>query len=263
MNRFTSLLVLFAILGYSCKKDEPECHDPKNPNCDNYDPCLSKSPANADFTISEVHQIVTAKPEEVDTLIEVDTAYRFHFVEFTPVQESYDSLKWIVGAETLRTHTVRRKSFPPNQNVSIKLFVYKKPNKECFPNASHVDSVVKTFYSASEQVFHEKKYRGIRQSNPNNTVTLYMTRTKMLVGIHPYCEFEPNAVGSFGYKYFFLTSARVSTGDDNCHGLQAYGYAEGDSVFVDFSYIPPDSGKYIHDYFRGRVVKEQITIIPY
>ncbi|MDR9399693.1 MAG: hypothetical protein RI562_11580, partial [Salibacter sp.] len=196
-----------------------------------------------------------AKPEKVDTLIEVDTAYRHHFVEFTPVQESYDSLKWIVGAETLRTHTVRRKGFPPNQNVSIKLYVYKKPNKTCFPNAPQVDSVINTFYSASERVYQEKKYRGIRQSNPNDTVTFYMTSNKTWVGIHPYCEFVPSAIDSYGYKYFFFTSARVSTGDHNCHGLQAYGYAEGDSVFVDFSYIPPDIGEYVHDYFKGVAVE--------
>jgi hypothetical protein len=254
MKRFT-FVFLYCFLTISCTKDFPDCYDPKRSGCVNFNPCLFISKANADFTISEVHEIVTPKPEKVDTLIEVDTAYRHDFIEFTPVQESYDSLKWIVGAETLRTRTVRRKGFPPNQNVSIKLYVYKKPNGECFPNASHVDSVVKTFYSASERPYSEKKYKGFRESNPNDTVTFYMTSNKSWIGIHPYCEFRPTGITSYGYNYFFFTDARESAGDRNCHGLQAYGYAEGDSVYVDFSYIPPDSGKYVHDYFKGRVVK--------
>ncbi|MDR9399242.1 MAG: hypothetical protein RI562_09275 [Salibacter sp.] len=102
MKWFT-FVFLYCFLTISCTKDFPDCYDPKKSGCVNFNPCLLISKANADFTISEVHEIVTPKPEKVDTLIEVDTAYRHDFIEFTPVQESYDSLNWIVGAETLRT----------------------------------------------------------------------------------------------------------------------------------------------------------------
>ena len=54
VNTFLLLLCFLglAIIWQSCKKDcKKKCQDASNPDCENYDPCYSIKPANADFGI--------------------------------------------------------------------------------------------------------------------------------------------------------------------------------------------------------------------
>lgn len=89
------LLTLLAGLS-SCRK---KCHDPKNPECKNYDPCYGKSRINAKFKVRPGDNGFPP-PEDWCDLIPCDTfdasSVRFDVPDNNPANSTYT---WQIGSE--------------------------------------------------------------------------------------------------------------------------------------------------------------------
>lgn len=162
------VLITLVLLGtQSCKK---ECHDPSNPDCENYDQCFGKEKTNADFTISEV---VGGRA------FETDEVWRNSYVQFTAKQD-FDSYQWVIGThkDTFYTKSCGLSGFPEGQTIQVRLVGKRKPNTDCFAGDDGIDTVYKTFkVTASDsllQIYGE--YDGYYSNDPNHKVTVKVWR---------------------------------------------------------------------------------------
>ncbi|MDL5051924.1 hypothetical protein QQ054_38620 [Oscillatoria amoena NRMC-F 0135] len=144
------LLPLMMLLGLTltlqnCKPEKDECHDPANPECENYDPCYGKKPVTAEIILSqraapssggELGKLYLDEGGDVFPRVQI----RFH----CPLEGA--KYKWTLGAETITEQTFERNFFTVPYGVyTVKLIVEKAPNTNCYPSDDGFDTVVKTF----------------------------------------------------------------------------------------------------------------------
>lgn len=128
-----SVLSLFMV--FSCKKDQPEMKEAK-------DPCDCASEVSADFEIWEGSSQV---PNPRQTL--TDTVYKDKTVEFRALEEDAE-YTWYIGTD-IESGQITWKYFPDQwagSTIPITLVVKKEPNKTCFPDDDGYDSITKTFH---------------------------------------------------------------------------------------------------------------------
>ncbi len=167
----TCLMASCVLFFNACKK---KCCDPKNPDCENYDPCLNITEANADFTIGEYLGDI----RYTDTMFtEADTVYGHNSICFVPKHQN-DSFIWILGAETIRSKTLCRSYFPADRDYSVTLITQK--NSQCLIGKKQRDTVTKRFHSKALRKLssHDTIYprlspfwgtwRGSNTDNPND-----------------------------------------------------------------------------------------------
>ncbi|MCC7331369.1 MAG: hypothetical protein IT232_02065 [Flavobacteriales bacterium] len=121
----------------SCKED---CNDPTNPDCKNYDPCLGKEPANADFGIYEV---IGEGYRFEHILDETDTILSRNGVVFKP-KKDYDKVTWILGAETISTTELYRDRFP-NGWINVTM-IAEMNSHPCLKQEQLRDTLTKRFF---------------------------------------------------------------------------------------------------------------------
>ncbi len=162
-----SLICITLLSTQSCKK---ECHDPTNPDCENYDPCFGKEKTNADFTISEV---VGGRA------FETDEVWRNSYVQFTAKQE-FDSYQWVIGTheDTFYTKSCGLSGFPEGATIKVRLVGKRQPYTGCFSGDDGIDTVYKTFkVTASDSVRPiYGEYEGYFSNYPNHKVTVNVWR---------------------------------------------------------------------------------------
>lgn len=171
------LLVFMAfslmVLASACKK---ECHDPSNPDCENYNPCHGKEKTNADFTVSELVSGVTNETDEV---------FRMTYVQFE-AKQNFDSYEWVIGnhPDTFRTKKCGLQSFPEGETITVRFIGKKQPNKSCFPNDDGIDTVIKKFKvtKADSLMPILGEYEGYYDAYPNQKVTVKVFRKFVLDG---------------------------------------------------------------------------------
>ncbi|MFT6801612.1 MAG: hypothetical protein ACJA2N_000790 [Salibacteraceae bacterium] len=239
----------------SCKKDETPCCDKNNPECPNYDPCYNKTIANAEFTIGEVGVIQYGFPSEYkDSIIFTDTVVKSNMVEFAVKQLDYDSLKWFIGSEILTTPTVRRRGFPSQRNVSVKLVVWKTVDSLCFPDSPSSDTLIRTFYSADQSVWRDNRYKGVHQSAPNDSVFVSFAPNEQLK-IPAFCNERVDGTHFLGYNYYIITTSYYNRDCNNGHALRLIGFAQGNTFTADYQYstgpFGGTEGPYVTDHFEG------------
>ena len=140
-------LLLFLIISIgilvslgSCKKEK--CHDPSNPDCDNYDPCYGQDPIETEIELS---QRVALTGKFQDFYFETDSIYpqtqiRFH----CPLDGA--KYTWTLGAETITSQTFERTFFTaPFGEYTVKLVAEKQPNKQCYPDDNGIDTIIRKF----------------------------------------------------------------------------------------------------------------------
>lgn len=139
------LLLLIISLGMavslgSCKKEK--CHDPSNPDCDNYDPCYGQVPVETEIELS---QRVALTGIYEDLYLEADNIFPQTRIKFhCPLNGA--KYTWTLGAETITTQTFERTFFTaPFGDYTVMLVVEKQPNKQCYPNDDGVDTIIKKF----------------------------------------------------------------------------------------------------------------------
>jgi hypothetical protein len=125
-----------------CKK---KCNDVTNPDCENYDACWDKK-INADFTISEYHVSSFDNFKEVWTS-ESDTVLAVNLTEFKLKTKNYDSVKFYLGSEIIKSKSFVRKYFPYNESISVTCVVYFSSFNDCNLLDNGIDSVTKEFYT--------------------------------------------------------------------------------------------------------------------
>lgn len=147
MRLLLPLLMLcgLALTLQNCKPEKDECHDPANPECENYDPCYGKKPVTAEIILSqraapssggELGKLYLDEGGDVFPRIQI----RFH----CPLEGA--KYTWTLGAETITEQTFERNFFTVPYGVyTVKLIVEKAPNTNCYPGDDGFDTVVKTF----------------------------------------------------------------------------------------------------------------------
>lgn len=146
MTTITTLLLASVGGMQSCRKKK--CHDPQNPDCENYDPCWGKKATSAEFEIgSYVGQSSIIINGNTDTTI-VDTIFSYNFsVRFTAKEEKALKYTWLLGSEIINSRSFYRSFYTfPEGKFNVTLIVDKEPHKACFPNDDGKDTIKKTFY---------------------------------------------------------------------------------------------------------------------
>lgn len=232
----TSLL----ILAQSCKK---ECHDPANPDCDNYDPCFGKEKPNADFTIYEV---VGGKPFETDEIWHINKVRCI-------AKQDFDSYEWVVGdhVDTFRTKSFELGGFPEGKTFNVRLIGKRQPNTNCFAGDDGIDTVYKTFKVTAHDSLLPiyGVYEGAYSSYPDKKITStigYLTMPDSptwkvwdyYITNIPVEGTRISMITSLGATAFYLSG--VGVGDGPVSGYRMIGYI----------YLSPDKktlkGEYSH-----------------
>ena len=182
--KFSFLFFTFFIFSnYSCKKD---CKDPKNPECENYDPCYGINNTSAYFIVEETlgeHWI------EGDTIIGIGNITS---VRFRALQDA-DSFIWTIGSETIHQKSFIRADFPLDTYIPVTLVVFNKnSNKFCHPDDNGIDTFKRIIYTWPSQFTYDQinkkyvvinrlpiqgEYLGYFESNPNKEVRITLEDT--------------------------------------------------------------------------------------
>jgi hypothetical protein len=165
-------LILFLLIGLiavsmdSCKKKPPtppDCYDPANPDCVNYDPCYGKEMPTADFLIED--EICDNNLECV--FIADDLIFLGVNILFKPTYEDENKYThiWYIGTETLSTYQVIRdfSKVPRPANITVSHVIHYQPDTVCFPDDKGIDSMSRTFYLIKyyNELNTFGKYRGV------------------------------------------------------------------------------------------------------
>lgn len=174
------------ILTFSCYSCKKECKDPKNPECDNFDPCYGINKSSAYFIVEENlgdHWI------ECDTIIGLGnkTAVRFRAIN------DADSFIWTLGSETIHQKSFIRVDFPSDIHIPVSLVVINKnSSKFCHPDDDGIDTFKRLIYTWPIQFTWDEinkkyviinplpiqgEYLGYYESNPNKEVKITLKDT--------------------------------------------------------------------------------------
>ncbi len=163
--KYKFILFLGIVLFFSCCKDE--CTDARDPDCSNYDPCLTVDYPVADFGVGEHHesfgifQNTKYNGFGVDTTLNFDNDSTYDWVDFYVLSDDVDSVYWTVGSDR---RVFRKKSFElrfrnvlPGSPIDVQLVVLKK--SDCFEGGFVTDTARRTIvvnlpYNESQAEYH-------------------------------------------------------------------------------------------------------------
>ncbi len=162
------LLVAFWVAACRGPFDEPPCTDPYNPDCINYDPCLGKDTAWAEFDI--LQRLETAGGIVKYFRVTDDTFFflpRFFVdrVYFRARARHAQRYYWTIGADA-RTFTdsafyldFRRNLLPVSDRIDCRLVAcVDSIDRTCFPTARLCDTVWHSFYYTFTWLEHPPYY---------------------------------------------------------------------------------------------------------
>lgn len=245
---FIGLVLCFGI--NSCKDDCP-CPDVSNPDCNDYDPCLGKSPADASFSML----LDLSMEESGEHFYQTDTIEYFsdatqRFVTFQVDDESVDSCWWTIGKDS-RVFTEKKVTLhfgeAREHDIQVLLIVDKSSVQDCFSNKPVRDTVVRVLKFmpfGSSNIYGS--YFGHLDDNNSDTMTLSITQE-----VHQGNLQIPIARGHlFGAKSFQFGYVRPGW---SSFGIASYplsrplveGIAslDGDDVTFEFIYEHSTEGK--------------------
>jgi len=238
----------------SCEKEG--CQDPANPNCENYDPCYSKTKADASFTSYELLEETPSdhnvgfKGEDVAT----DTIISTNFALF---KADYDAeyFEWSVGTDPRvwndREFALRFSSVPYYTPIEVRLKVYKKTDISCFPGASDTAVFTRTLVTVPRDSSRVKgRFQGYLESKPTESNFFEIDLIKdqrendgiAVSGITPNCSMNNNQMGSkllhsVGYRSLYFTSNSLVS---CCLGLSGFAtVSTKGAISMDIGKYPP------------------------
>jgi hypothetical protein len=163
-----------AIYLQSCKEKEA-CQNPRDPECENYNPCIDAKPVSAAFHMYEAHNLLWM-PElwvNYDTDTSITNQVRFKALETNSL-----SYTWYIGTEVEpRTGSSVVIDFDNNRTPKrIRLIVKKDPNRSCFPNDDGVDTLDRMLYFIdrfdSLNAPMIGSFKGVSTKNPTEQITV-------------------------------------------------------------------------------------------
>jgi hypothetical protein len=178
MKKIIYLVVLFLTLlsFHSCKDD---CQNPRDPDCENYNPCTDAKQTSAAFTIKEARYTEIIEPRLADFLMDTDSCYA-RSIYFEALQLDADSYIWQIGSEIQPRYGKQvNVVFPDNlrgTTFTIQLIVKRKPNTSCFPNDDGIDTLTRKFYYVkfNEPLSWEGTYVGSDDDKPDSMYTIVL-----------------------------------------------------------------------------------------
>lgn len=215
--KIITLAFMMVLVFNSCNK---KCHDPSNPECENYDPCAGRMRTSAYFVIEE-------RIQNTERWIECDSVNgigNISVVRFRALHNA-DSFIWTLGSETIHTKSFTRLDFPQMSYIPVTLVVINKnPNKVCFPNDDGRDTFKRIMYTWGKEmewvpsnngykIVNPKPiqgiYKGYYKSNPHREITVILKDTVYSCSILQ----NQSVYGLIGYN--LPEGYRQPTVDDN------------------------------------------------
>jgi hypothetical protein len=279
-NSFKYLIILLAGMAFvlnSCKEDCPSCQDPTNSDCENYDPCHSSKPANADFTINEQINFT-------DFYYETDTIYRTNGTLFKPKYEA-DSITWLLGSEVVAQEELFRKGYPLGW-IEVTMIANMNPSA-CLSEAERADTVTKQFFVLPFALSDSSTYKaspwwgtweGYNTDAPDDKFTVSYGYVKGGVSpIEAQMDFVglPKGIGKqipfyngnhsksaqidvhVGYNALVMRNTIGQYWDFDGFGLEAVCHRDGNQVTMDYSYNDTPYQRWLN-----REEREAEPIIP-
>jgi len=160
----------------SCKD---ECQNPRDPDCENYNPCIDAKQTSAVFTIKEANYRQIIDPSLADFLMDTDSCYA-RSIYFEALQLDADSFIWQIGSEIQPRYGKQVNVFFPDNlrgtTFTIRLIVKRKPNTSCFPNDDGIDTLTRKFYYVkfNEPLSWEGTYVGSDDDKPDSMYTIVL-----------------------------------------------------------------------------------------
>lgn len=261
------LLGLILLLTFTCcnscgEDDEQPCVDAFNPDCPNYDPCLSVLPAQPD-NIAVIDSVSTTFGDLAMGVL-VDTLGRGTTLYFRPEVIREDATyQWQIGSDPrIFNDSVLDVNFTGfTGDVEVRLVTLIDDTFGCLSNAETIDTSYYNFYvddlAIAEYPVHGI-FSGTLESNPEEEISIevyrYETSSSSSTRIRGFpldCyEDGPNTRLAGGLDWF-VTSHHVF--DFRCRELTAVGrLRENDHrvLEVNYTYVD-DDGKTVEERFIG------------
>lgn len=161
---YVFLLGLWAVSG-CCKG---ECQDPSNPECGNYNPCLSATQTSAGFKIYDREMFTTPigwVRQDTDT-VSIGAIFE------ADMPEDNVRYEWRIGAGVYGGRIVEiPDGMPLNTRLSATLIVHNlKVNKTCFPQDDGRDTFTRFYYTSSNAYRMNGTFRGAFDSRPYDSI---------------------------------------------------------------------------------------------
>jgi hypothetical protein len=251
-------LYLLALLPFACNPKEKIA--PENP-------CDGLHETSAAFTMMET--FLGPQYNEGWDYYDTDTTIGGR-ITFSALQQKADSFIWQIGSEVepRRGNEVLVTFYNMgNQTIKIKLIVYAKPNKKCFPFDNGIDTFER-YLTFKQYPDYFGTWEGYRTDYPN---IIY----KMGIGYFNYLganPFTPGFLnlknhclqdtivinnGSFGYKQFVFLNPIYT---DYCYSIRRGKIKViNDNITINFDELKDTTGKNVFDFasrtFIGKRIK--------
>jgi hypothetical protein len=168
-------LVLLAAGLQNCGDKTDDCIDPRNPECENYNPCIDAKPVSAAFHMYEESDFMTSDPNWVSYDTDSSVTPK---VRFTAVEPNAQEYVWYIGTEIEpRTGKSVLVDFTGSLTPKrIRLIIKKSPNTKCFPTDNGIDTVDRILYFVDRNdtliMPMIGKFRGVSTKNPQEILTV-------------------------------------------------------------------------------------------
>jgi len=249
--------VLVNIFGCEgCK--EPVCDDPLNPECPNYDPCLSYEPANADFVVMDTFTWITCLGEggaELFISEVIDTSVVWGDKHFKALYQN-DTYRWKIGYDTTVWIEKEFDLYFGNAGVGdipITLITTKNDPNHCLTEAEMADTITKTIHLVNWEEGEENaprifgRYVGVETDYPLDTFIVEIS-TDLLKGVLNLPNGCTNEYGSLvgSWKSFLF-----STGWPECNRPCGKGQLQEDNKTLIVDYTIKIENKRLKKQFIG------------
>lgn len=275
MKQSRVVLLLLVIISFSTcrnKEDDP-CFDPRNPTCDNYNPCIDARPTSADFTIEEIVDGDRSGYINQELRYPTDTGRSYNPIVFT-CKQKVDSVWWIFDDVEMRPQWQQKRSFSQRfydpfkpfdiQRVKITCVVKRNKPNPCFPDDNGVDTVSKMFTSVhAYQMGFRGRFRGVLKHKPDSPFIVDIHFDSLIYASHKYfairydglLQCEPmtaeesgnirdpeyfDGVLSWGYYGFYLnftaTDPKNFPVDKGCKNLRGFALVSDKGTRIKIEY---------------------------
>lgn len=168
-----TLLVVFAISIYSCRKDnDEECCDPTNPECPNYDPCYGVEEPSAEFFIED--GVRDGFTNEFFWRSEGSGPFKGAEIRFrSPFTSAEFEHTWYIGSDVFSDQSVivDFSEVPRPSQITVSHVLEFPIDSTCYPLSPGRDSVSISFSLINyleELLVFGKTFRGVTEVEPDS-----------------------------------------------------------------------------------------------
>ena len=239
---FPLLILLF--IGYGCKDDEmlvgdetpTICDDATNPDCPNYDPCLTYGAANAEFSILD--SLSVSSLEYPGFTVEVDTIWNNNRLFFRAKHDNA-TYAWLVGTDpTIYTGKEFSLNFGDAAvgDVTIRLITTIDDIEGCYSEEEKVDTSYNTVHFVKFEDIVELttsiygEYYGYVEGNSEEYFTIslksFYDENRGFRNFPNNCDIVFSANPS--YRHFVFDTGNIT----NCNNPKGFGELQNTNTLI-------------------------------